>query len=299
MLCGASERNGLSAAPAAFVGGAVDSPTDLYRSFAQAQYIHDVEIEGSAGVIYFDDSVEHLASAAVYPYERMSRFRHALYMLDVKAIREASGELIDSVLRAELPRLAARCFCFDALGAVLGRLEGVDQALYRTVANRLPADGMSGRLDVSSGTRLIAFAVDKLCGKIESEDEETSEARRIDVVLRYIHERYLDPNFSIKTVAAAFEMEISNFSHFFKRQVGTGFGRYISLLKVNLAKELLTNTALTVTEIASRLGYSNNSSFIRMFHKTTGLTATAYRDKHSTESSDTGALHLSAPHVSS
>ena len=76
-------------------------------------------------------------------------------------------------------------------------------------------------------------------------------------ILSYIHEHYLDDNFSVKYLAAYFETSISNISHFFKKNVGVTISQYIDQIKLEKAKELLENSDSKISEIAQTLRYNN------------------------------------------
>jgi AraC-like DNA-binding protein len=48
---------------------------------------------------------------------------------------------------------------------------------------------------------------------------------------------------------------------------------------MNYAKELLSTTSLSVSEIAAKLGYFQTSSFIRKFKQSENMTPGEYRNK--------------------
>lgn len=107
--------------------------------------------------------------------------------------------------------------------------------------------------------------------------------RNIVDILSYIHEHYLDDNFSVKYLAAYFETSISNISHFFKKNVGVTISQYIEQIKLDKAKELLENTDSKVSEIAQLLRYNNSTVFIEMFKKYEGVTPGGYRESRRRE----------------
>ena len=102
--------------------------------------------------------------------------------------------------------------------------------------------------------------------------------RNIIDILSYIHEHYLDDNFSVKYLAAYFETSISNISHFFKKNVGVTISQYIDQIKLEKAKELLENSDSKISEIAQTLRYNNSTVFIEMFKKYEGVTPGGYRE---------------------
>jgi len=68
-------------------------------------------------------------------------------------------------------------------------------------------------------------------------------------------------------------------SRVFKEKTGEDFNYYKLGIKISKAKELLTGTAKTVSEVSDKLGYRNAESFIRIFAKFTGKTPTGYRKR--------------------
>jgi YesN/AraC family two-component response regulator len=52
---------------------------------------------------------------------------------------------------------------------------------------------------------------------------------------------------------------------------------YLNLLRIEKAKQLLVGTPLTMTQIASEVGYSNVQSFNRFFRKFEGMPPSSYK----------------------
>ena len=67
---------------------------------------------------------------------------------------------------------------------------------------------------------------------------------------------------------------------------------YISEKRLEYARQLLTGTRLTVSEIAVSLGYSQAPNFIRKFKAQTGMTPSEYRSvyMHTASSEKKGLL---------
>jgi AraC family transcriptional regulator len=68
-----------------------------------------------------------------------------------------------------------------------------------------------------------------------------------------------------------------HFVRAFKRSFGLPPRRYLSSLRIERAKSLLADPAMSVTQIGFNLGFSETSSFTTTFRKHTGLTPTAFR----------------------
>ena len=77
--------------------------------------------------------------------------------------------------------------------------------------------------------------------------------------------------------AARIGISLSHFQHIYKECHGVSFHADLIHARLNLAKRLLRNTSLTVSEIASRCGYPDISYFMKVFRRQTGKTALEYR----------------------
>lgn len=61
----------------------------------------------------------------------------------------------------------------------------------------------------------------------------------------------------------------------------TTFNQIKESIILELAKESLSTTSVSIAELAQRLGYSDSSAFNRVFRRLTGNNPLAYRKKHS------------------
>jgi two-component system response regulator YesN len=98
---------------------------------------------------------------------------------------------------------------------------------------------------------------------------------RVRRALDYIATRYAG-NLSLTEVAEAVDAGVTYFSELFKKEVGVGFAEYLTTLRIEAAKRLLSEGLLKVREVAARVGYRNANYFSRVFRKYTGVKATEY-----------------------
>lgn len=122
----------------------------------------------------------------------------------------------------------------------------------------------------------------RLCDRLllaEPESCETAaeEEDEISQVIRYMEEHFSDPEMSITALADSLELSTTRFSLSFKEKTGMSPLEYLTLLRVEHAKELLEMTDLTIRDISTRAGYYDSGSFIRRFKQVTGETPAQYR----------------------
>jgi AraC-like DNA-binding protein len=110
---------------------------------------------------------------------------------------------------------------------------------------------------------------------IENGDTQSSRAR-IDTILSFIYRNYDNPKLTIEQTAAAVGLSKYYFARFFKIRMGITFHNYLTVLRVTLAKKYLLTTDRSVTDIAWRCGFSNLTTFDRLFKARTGIPPSRY-----------------------
>jgi len=106
--------------------------------------------------------------------------------------------------------------------------------------------------------------------------------RNINESIKFLKENYQN-EYCLEDVARVANLSPYHFIRVFKSQTGKTPYDFLMEIKLEKAKEMLMDSAKTVTEICSILGFSNPSHFAAVFHKATGQSPTAYRKDHSVE----------------
>jgi two-component system response regulator YesN len=87
-----------------------------------------------------------------------------------------------------------------------------------------------------------------------------------------------------KSICAADICKVVNFnptyiSNFFKKKTGITLSDYIIGIKMEKAKQLLSNSLLKINKVAEEVGYDDQRYFCLVFKKFCGLTPTKFRDR--------------------
>ena len=106
-------------------------------------------------------------------------------------------------------------------------------------------------------------------------------------MIRYIDEN-LSQNPSRAEIAEHVHLNEDYLTRIFKKKTGYSLKNYIMKEKINLAKELLGNTNISISLIALKAGFTNFSHFSYTFKKLEGITPNEYRAKH--QKTDSGIL---------
>lgn len=106
-----------------------------------------------------------------------------------------------------------------------------------------------------------------------------SSLKKMDMMSAILHSFTEEPQTSLSDIAAKYGISEEHFCRMFKKYTGFRPFEYNNLIKIQKAKELLSNTDLTISEIAGLVGYESHSYFTMLFKKYMGLTPTQYRQK--------------------
>lgn len=120
----------------------------------------------------------------------------------------------------------------------------------------------------------------QVCGYVVIQKQQgTAEILDSSVFRAYIDSNLGDPNLSLGSVAAEFKISEGHLSKMFKVKYGMRFSNFVESVRMDKAKDFLTNTSLSVSEISELTGYLSVNTFCRAFKRVTGLTPSNYRIK--------------------
>lgn len=119
----------------------------------------------------------------------------------------------------------------------------------------------------------------QLFGKFE-ESRKMADYKPIRLAKQYINENYNTP-LTLESVSATIGFNPAYFSTLFKKETNKNFSEYIMEVRIQNAKQLLTQTSKNVDDIAMEVGYSDLKYFSRLFKKITGLNPSEYRKLYS------------------
>ena len=101
-------------------------------------------------------------------------------------------------------------------------------------------------------------------------------AKTLGNALSFIRENYY-ADLSLGTVANHVYINPFYLSHLFRNELGFTFMEYLTRVRMEEAKKLLSQPELTVVEIAGKVGYEDPGYFGKVFKKYHGITPIKYR----------------------
>ncbi len=199
----------------------------------------------------------------------------------------ASGDnLLISVDDALLMRLAGEIGLDDPLASLPFQklTDATVHQLMASIADELGPNGYRGPAYTEAlATALIGHL---LRGHLQASNVVVHGTgltpQRLRRCQQYI-ETHLGDELSIDELAATAEMSRFHFTRAFKKAMGQTPHRYVIERRISVARMMMQTTSRPVNEIASELGFANQSHFSAVFNQQTGVTPSEYRRNGATE----------------
>ncbi len=102
--------------------------------------------------------------------------------------------------------------------------------------------------------------------------------REIGTVKQYIYANF-DKDLSVDLLAEQVFMAPSYLSHIFKKETGQNLSKFIKSLRMEKAKEMLTDSHKKIVNISCDVGYPNVSYFCQSFREYYGVSPQRYRNQ--------------------
>ena len=101
-------------------------------------------------------------------------------------------------------------------------------------------------------------------------------------IIEYLKEN-LNQAVTLEHVSRRFSYSLSSIKRIFKEETGCSVISYLNQLRMEKARELLTDKSLSVGDAAARLGYANTYYFSNAFKKKWGMSPSAFREQYEAE----------------
>lgn len=159
------------------------------------------------------------------------------------------------------------------------------QKIYRVIVFNMTKFGVvhydDNLLDISVLDYYSSFddMLQDILSNFQEKDENDGTSAIISDVIQEL-EDHIDQKLTLSYFADKYNYNPSYFSQLFKKVCGCSFAEYFINLKMKRAKNLIANTDLSLTLIASQIGYDDYYHFSKMFKKYTDYSPTKYREMH-------------------
>jgi two-component system response regulator YesN len=202
----------------------------------------------------------------------------AVRLSDEEGIRSNVARLLQDLLQAgEGLRAYLQMWVSSILTSCIGIIREEGGSAAEVVPDPLAAwNGVLAHRTAAEVLRALEDRLVAIARYLEA-DRAGSRNHAVEKAKRYIKRHYCRRELSLEEVARSVNLSASYLSSIFSRNEGTSFIDYLSRLRLERAKEMLSRTAYKTYEIAYMVGYPNATYFSSLFKRYAGLRPTEYR----------------------
>lgn len=245
-------------------GQEVGNPFDLYMSYRSAQL-------GEKTIDVKNDFFckNHLKRYLYY---------QSLIQLDKIGLIRQTQDILYQFENNSMPYEEASYICQNIAHIILLFLpQGKEFLTQCFEESKRSYKGVYDIEDVADAINWLQQVHEGFMKTLETKDQKKQEIEQIkDYILKN-----LDQNLNLTDVAELFHFNPNYFSQYFSKHVGQGFVDYLTQARIDLAKSLLIEKDLKISEVASRCGFDSAEYFSRVFKKNVGLSPSQYTNKMS------------------
>ena len=165
---------------------------------------------------------------------------------------------------------------FNMISTMLKALDEINNIYNTNLLDEL--NSVDRLLECKTTSEIKNVLIDiiyNVCSYVVSQKKDTHKELAKDIAT-FVEGNYSDMNFSISMIGEKFKMTPSYISKIFMEERGEGLLDFISINRLEKAKQLLKEKKFSVNEIAYMVGFSNSGTFIRAFKKYEGITPGKY-----------------------
>ena len=271
-LCGQLELSAVTEHAAA--GLAYQSIFDIDKSFIEAGTVLKLYMNSREFLCCFDPKLAEQNMEDMNTFSQNTLLIQSILKGNYSVASEQLETIFERLADENMSYLMKRYVCFEVTNSILSALREMNiEVTYQK---------MYSLIEFESAEKTKALLLDLIKESAETVENTRKKEKEILLkdILAYIAENYSSYSFSIQTLALEHDMSVSYLSKFFKENVGKTFTDYLSEIRMNKAKELLTDTDLLVKDICQQVGYIDLPSFTRKFRIEVGVSPGQYRKEH-------------------
>jgi AraC-like DNA-binding protein len=233
-------------------------------------------IKGNNSIIFWSADMSE-NNKYFYPYNREKHILNYLSLNDFNAIEPEISEMINEIKNTPAISCDNAIQVFNQLiGSTVKYLVeaninisdifGNIYNVYRQISSKETLDDIESFF-IEFYREIIKY----------TSDCKVNDTKHIDRILDYINNNYRN-EIDFEQMAENIGISYSYIRKIVKEVTGKSLLDYVNILRINEAKRLIRQTNMTITEIASNLGYNNIQSFSRFFKKYEGITPGEFRN---------------------
>lgn len=256
-----------------YIGRIYEKWRDISRSFIEACAIADDYKSVGKQRAYLFEEIAVEEKNIRYPI-----LEQAVYIQCLKQANETAAlKALDNMIQEIEPLksfVITQCLCFDIINITIRTLDQMKGFQLENVdLKKICAfNSLSDFKEKTSGL------VSEICRQFSRfKDNKSTELKK--GILNYVNSHFMESSMGLEAVADEFGITANYLSRFFKQETGCTFIQYVTMIRMDRAKDLLINSEMPVKDVVAESGYIDVANFVRKFKNYEGVTPGQYREK--------------------
>ena len=268
-----------TALPTVAIGHACEALQDIPRSYIEARTAMDYRLMFGVGtVILYDMTEQRQEDFAAYPRKKLNAFALGLLNWDVEEIQAQLSDIVSDIRSDNLSLQQVKCVCTELSASFMREAHNIN-SFQREEIEHFDIFHICEYASIDELVQHITELSISIKQCLESNSMLCQESN-IQHCLALINDNFENSQFSLESLYDQFSITPQTLRRRFKKATGSTMSDYLIALRLNKAKQLLSTTTLDLTEICLQCGYTDQSSFIRVFKAKEGKTPGKYRELH-------------------
>ena len=256
-----------------YIGRIYEDVMDINRSFLESAAIaSDYHMLGNQKVILFEE-IGYEEQNIQYPILEQALFIQCLKQANEEAALKALDNMIGEIEPLK-SFVITQCLYFDIINITIKTLDQLKGFELKNVDLKKLITFKS----LPEFREKMAGLTIEMCRQFAEFKDSRNNERRSEI-LDYVNCHYGDSSMGLESVADEFGVSSNYLSRFFKQETGCSFIQYVTMIRMDRARELLVNSNKQIKEIVAEIGYIDVANFVRKFKGYEGVTPGQYREK--------------------
>ena len=257
--------------------------------YACAYYIANSFAEESQKTMFIQSKIHNALYDTVEAFDEKEAYRYPieeearLQILVEQGDKEGAQELVNEIISymyliggKSLREIVIRCADMVSMTSRYIIANGADMeqvfALTKSVADE------SGKAETIDA---LIMAMDKYIERCFQLMDDFTMVRHADIIhkaMDYVRSHY-NEKISLEDVANHVHISRTYLSSIFKQETGSSFSTFVNKIRVEKSQALLTETDVSLADVALSCGFESQSYYTRVFSSIVGMSPKKYREK--------------------
>ena len=267
-------ESGYGCTVTAFVSLCVNAPKELPGAYKSALALYNFSNSiGSEAAILLETDMESNADVLM-----KGDFIKQLQILS-STLQLGKYDLVPkqvaTILKEHISNLGSRyALADDRIATITGVLSEF------VISSKLSEEDIFRYVEWLRNARLVTqvqAVIDELCEQLAASSAQDDSSDLVSRACVFITENISNPNLSVPDVSGAMGVSVQHLARLFRRKLDSTVVEQINSTRIERAKQLLLEGGMTVNAIAKEVGYNNNVTFSRNFHRCVGMSPSEFR----------------------